>query len=86
LGSGLICICGFETSVIIDHNLHARTDHAAAILEMLITVHPEANGLWQIFDEKAQGERNRLIDTTACKRYAARAKATLEKRVEQERK
>ncbi|MET0535499.1 MAG: subclass B3 metallo-beta-lactamase [Steroidobacter sp.] len=59
---------------------------SAAPCDILISVHPEATGLWNIIDESGKGDRSRLIDSTACKRYAAGAKERLNKRLEQEKK
>lgn len=53
--------------------------------DILIAAHPEATGLWSIIDESGKGDRARLIDPAACKRYAEGAKARLDKRLEQER-
>ena len=54
--------------------------------DILITAHPELGGLWSAIDEHGKGDRARLIDSSACKRYAAGAKARFEKRLESERK
>ena len=59
---------------------------AAAPCDILITVHSDYSGLWSVFDEQGKGDRLRLIDPGACKRYAATAKQTLQKRLEQERR
>lgn len=53
--------------------------------DILIAVHPEATGMWSIIDEHGKGDRARLVDSSACKRYAAGAKNRLEKRLAQEK-
>jgi metallo-beta-lactamase class B len=52
--------------------------------DILIAAHPELTGLWSVFDEQGRGDRARLIDSSACKRYAAAGKARLDKRLERE--
>lgn len=59
---------------------------SSAPCDILIAAHPEATSLWSIIDERGQGDRARLIDSSACKRYAEGAKARLDKRLEQEQK
>jgi len=58
---------------------------AAAPCDILITAHPELGGLWSVFDEHGAGDRPRLIDSAACKRYAAGAKVRFDERIERER-
>lgn len=58
---------------------------ASAPCDILIAAHPDATGLWSIIDERGQGDRARLIDPSACRRYADAAKARLEKRLDRER-
>jgi len=58
---------------------------AAAPCDILIAAHPEATGLWSVIDEKGRGDRTRLVDSSACKRYAEGAKERLEKRLEEEK-
>lgn len=58
---------------------------AAAPCDILMTPHPELTGLWSIMDEHGKGDRAKLIDSSACKRYAAAGKERLDKRLEQER-
>lgn len=53
--------------------------------DILVAAHPEFTGLWSVFDEQGKGERNKLIDASACKRYAAGARERFEKRLEDER-
>jgi metallo-beta-lactamase class B len=59
---------------------------ASAPCDILISAHPEATGLWSVIDSRGQGDRAKLVDPSACKRYAEGAKTRLEKRIEQERK
>jgi metallo-beta-lactamase class B len=54
--------------------------------DILVTAHPEIAGLWSVFDEHGKGDRARLVDPSACERYAAAAKARFATRVETERK
>ena len=54
--------------------------------DILIAAHPELTGLWSIFDAQGRGDRSRLIDPSACKRYAAGGKARLDERLESEKK
>lgn len=58
---------------------------AAAPCDILITNHPERTGLWSIFDERGQGERSRLIDPGACKRYSEQSREWFDKRMARER-
>ena len=58
---------------------------AAAPCDILITAHPERTGLWSIIDEHGKGDRSRLVDANACKRYAAESKKAFEKRLEREK-
>lgn len=59
---------------------------ASAPCDILVSAHPDLSDLWSVIDEQGKGDRTRLIDSSACKRYAAGAKTRLEKRLEQERK
>ena len=59
---------------------------AAAPCDILIVDHPERTGLWSIIDEHGKGDRSRLIDASACKRYATESKQNFDKRLERERK
>lgn len=70
----------------------ARADMASSIerfetlsCDVLIAAHPEFTGLWTIIGEDGQGDRAKLIDATACKRYAAAGRARFNKRLESER-
>jgi metallo-beta-lactamase class B len=71
---------------------HARKDMEASIAaieglpcDVLIAAHPEVAGLWEVIDESGAGDRAKLIDATACRRYANSAKRSLAKRIESER-
>ena len=66
----------------------ARSDMAASIAafesmpcDILIAAHPEFTGLWSIFDEQGKGDRAKLIDAGACKRYASGGRARFEQRL-----
>lgn len=58
----------------------------AAPCDILITVHPELTPWWSAVDEHGKVDRAQVIDSTACKRYAAGAKERFDKRLESERK
>lgn len=71
---------------------NARKDMEASIAaiedlpcDVLITPHPELTSLWSIIDEKGSGDRAKLIDATACQRYAGAAKQSLAKRLAREK-
>lgn len=53
--------------------------------DVLITPHPSASNLWARVAAQASGTGPGLIDGDACKRYAAGARAQLEKRLATER-
>lgn len=59
---------------------------AAAPCDILISNHPERTDLWSIFDEHGKGDRSRLVDASACRRYAAASKESLDKRLQREKK
>jgi metallo-beta-lactamase class B len=59
---------------------------SAAPCDILIAAHPEFTGLWSVFDEHGKGDRARLIDSSACRRYTAAAKERFAKRLEREGK
>jgi metallo-beta-lactamase class B len=59
---------------------------AAAPCDILISNHPERTGLWSIVDERGNGERSRLIDASACKRYAEAARKNFAERLAREKK
>ena len=58
---------------------------AALPCDILITPHPEASGLWSVFDEHGRVQSAKLIDTSACRHYAETAQALFEKRLQAER-
>jgi metallo-beta-lactamase class B len=69
----------------------ARSDMAASIAaigatpcDILVAAHPDFTGLLTLMDEQGKGERSQLIDSSACKRYAAAGKERFDKRLEQE--
>ncbi len=51
---------------------------------ILITPHPDASGLWKRLARRDSGNADALVDTGACKRYAASAREQLQKRVTSE--
>lgn len=53
--------------------------------DILIAAHPEFTGLWSIFDKQGRGDRTKLVDTTACKRYSASGKTRFEQRLQSEK-
>ena len=57
-----------------------------ASCDILIAPHPEATGLWNVIDRDGRGERSKLIDTSACKRYASGARERFTKRLQSEQK
>jgi metallo-beta-lactamase class B len=70
----------------------ARADMEASIAafenarcDILIAAHPEFTGLWSVFDEQGKGDRAKLVDATACQRYASAGKARLAKRIADEK-
>jgi metallo-beta-lactamase class B len=71
---------------------NARADMTASIAafesmpcDILIAAHPEFTGLWSVFDEQGKGNRAKLVDSNACKRYAAAGKARFEQRLSSEK-
>lgn len=52
--------------------------------DILISAHPELSGLLTTIDAQGGGDRAQLIDSAACKRYAAAGKERLEKRLTDE--
>ena len=52
--------------------------------DILVAPHPEFTRLWSTFDVHGIGDRSQLIDSSACKRYAATAKARFDRRLEDE--
>ena len=70
---------------------NAGSDMAASIAaisatpcDILIAAHPDFTGLLTLIDEQGNGDRAQLIDSSACKRYAAAAKERFGKRLENE--
>lgn len=70
---------------------NARSDMAASIAalaaapcDILIAAHPDFTGLLTLIDAQGEGDRAQLIDSSACKRYAAAGKERLQKRLEDE--
>lgn len=59
---------------------------SSAPCDILIAAHPDLTNLWSVIDEQGKGDRAKLIDSSACKQYAAGAKTRLAKRIEQEKK
>jgi metallo-beta-lactamase class B len=59
---------------------------AAARCDILVAAHPDAAGLWSVFDQRGKGNGAQLIDSSACKRYAEAAAARFEKRLKGEAK
>lgn len=53
--------------------------------DILIAAHPEFTGLWSVFDKQGKGDRTKLVDATACKRYAAGGKTRFEQRLQSEK-
>jgi metallo-beta-lactamase class B len=53
--------------------------------DILISAHPELSDLWDRIAKREAGEKDALVDTSACARYAAAAQARLETRLDQER-
>ena len=67
----------------------ADFDHAYAVLEtlpcdVLLTPHPAASGFWQRVAERDGGVADALVDTAACRRYAATARLQLRDRLARE--
>lgn len=56
----------------------------AAPCDILIAAHPDFTGLLTLIDRQGIGDRAQLVDPSACRRYAASAKARFEKRLENE--
>lgn len=69
----------------------AGSDMAASIAaigatpcDILIAAHPDFTGLLTLIDAQGKGDRSQLIDSSACKRYAAAGKERFDQRLEQE--
>lgn len=59
---------------------------AAAPCDILISAHPERAGLMAIFDEHGKGDRSRLVDSGACKRYSVESQEWFDKRLAREKR
>ena len=59
---------------------------AAAPCDILISPHPDLTEFWSIIDERGHGDRAKLVDSSACKRYAEAGKRRLDKRLADEKK
>ncbi len=64
-------------------------EHSFTVLEtlpcdVLITPHPDASNFWQRVAARDAGNPNALIDTKACKNYAAAAREQLARRIARE--
>ncbi len=53
--------------------------------DILLTPHPGASSLWERVAKRDAGEADALIDTSACRDYAARSRAALAARIAAER-
>jgi metallo-beta-lactamase class B len=58
---------------------------AAAPCDILIAAHPNLTGLWSVIDEHGKGDREKLVDPSSCKRYAAASKERFQKRLADEK-
>ena len=58
---------------------------AAAPCDILIAAHPNLMGLLSVIDEHGKGDREKLVDPSSCKRYAAASKERFEKRLADEK-
>jgi metallo-beta-lactamase class B len=58
---------------------------AGAPCDILIAVHPNLTDLFSIIDEHGKGDREKLVDPSSCKRYAAASKARFDKRLSDEK-
>jgi metallo-beta-lactamase class B len=58
---------------------------AAAPCDILIAAHPNLTGLSSIIDEHGKGDREKLVDPSSCKRYAAASKERFDKRLADEK-
>jgi metallo-beta-lactamase class B len=58
---------------------------AAAPCDILIAAHPNLTGLLSVIDEHGKGDREKLVDPSSCKRYAAASKERFEKRLADEK-
>lgn len=53
--------------------------------DVVITAHPDQSALSTVIDERGKGERAKLIDAAACKRYAESSKQRFEQRLASEK-
>ena len=53
--------------------------------DVIVAVHPEFSGLWDSLKRRDAGEKDALIDTTACRRYTDNATVALDKRLATEK-
>jgi metallo-beta-lactamase class B len=53
--------------------------------DVLLTPHPGASQLWERIARREQGTKDALVDSTACRRYAANARRQLARRVATEK-
>lgn len=61
----------------------AVLDHLSC--DVLLTPHPAASSLWERIVRREQGAKDALIDSAACRRYAADARKKLARRVAAEK-
>ncbi len=71
-------------------NALADFEHGLTTLEhlrcdILLTPHPDASHLWERIAAREAGTPDALIDSTACRRYAAAARTAIAQRVAKER-
>ena len=64
---------------------HSIAALKAAKCDILVTAHPELAGLWTSIDAQGHGDREELIDASACKRYAQAGEARFEQRLKSEK-
>ena len=65
-------------------------EHGFAVLDhlscdVLLTPHPSASSLWERIARREQGTKDALVDSEACRRYAADARQKLAQRVASEK-
>jgi metallo-beta-lactamase class B len=53
--------------------------------DILVSAHPELSDLWNRLSKREAGEKDALVDSTACSRYAEAAQQRLDARLEQEK-
>jgi metallo-beta-lactamase class B len=53
--------------------------------DILVSAHPELSDLFERLSKRERGDKDALIDATACSRYAEAAQSRLDARLEQER-